>query len=78
MSNSRGSYRSTIENSMAAYDKLPPSARKALQDAVFCWAPQPIVTYWRNGRKGFKTGADIAKSVAKWDRDALAKKGLTA
>lgn len=73
MANSKGSYYSTTENSMAAYDKLPPTARKALQDAVFCWAPQPIVTRWRNGSKGYKTGADIAKTVAQWDRNKLAK-----
>lgn len=73
MSNSKGSYYSTTENSMTAYDKLPPTARRALQDAAFCWAPQPVLTRWRKGRAGYKTGADIAKTVAKWDRSKIAK-----
>ena len=38
MRNSKGTYSTTAKLTMAAYDKLPPSARKALQDAVFCWA----------------------------------------
>jgi len=67
MGNSRGSYYSKRENSLAAYDKLPPSARQALQNAAFDYAPQPIVTAWRNGRKGFKTGGEIAARVAEWD-----------
>ena len=71
MGNSKGSYRSTRENLMAAYDKLPPSARKALQDAAFNWAPQPIVTHWRRGT--FKTGEVIAAKVVDWDRDHIRK-----
>lgn len=73
MGNSRGSYYSTTENSMRAYDKLPPSARKALQDAVFSWAPQPLYTRWRDGRKGYKTGKDLAARIIEWDQKAVAK-----
>jgi hypothetical protein len=73
MGNSRGSYYSTAENKYAAYDKLPPSAKKALQDAAFDWAVQPIKTYWTQGRKGFKTGKDIAARVAEWDKKHIAK-----
>ena len=73
MGNSRGSYPTTKERTMAAYDKLPPSARKALQDALVDWAVQPIYSSWRNGRKGFKTGSDIAARVAEWDQKQLSK-----
>jgi hypothetical protein len=73
MGNSKGSYSSTKENSFAAYEKLPPSARKALQEAAFDWAPQPIKTYWTKGRKGFKTGKDIAARVAEWDAKHIAR-----
>jgi hypothetical protein len=73
MGNSKGSYRTTAENSMAAYDKLPPSARKALQDAVYCWTTQPFLTRWRNGLPGYRTGKDVAKTIAAMDRRALAE-----
>jgi len=73
MANSKGSYQTTPELTMAAYDKLPPAARKALQDAVFCWATQPILTYWNKGRRGFKTGPEIALKIQEWDRDHLRK-----
>ena len=56
---------------MAAYDKLPPSARQAFQDAVADWAVQPFLTKWRNGV--YKTGKDIAKRVQKIDRDFVSK-----
>lgn len=73
MSNGSGSYRVSDENQMKAYDKLPASARKALQDAAFNWAVPPVVTYWRNGRKGFKTGNEIAARVVEWDRKSHVK-----
>jgi hypothetical protein len=73
MSNSRGSYATTSQRTMAAYDKLPPSARKALQDAVVSWAVQPIYSRWRDGRKGYKTGSEIAARVAEWDAKQIAK-----
>jgi len=73
MGNSSGSYYTTPTLSMKAYDKLPPAARKALADAAFCWAVQPILTRWNKGRPGFKTGHDIARKVAEWDADLIAK-----
>jgi hypothetical protein len=73
MSNSSGSYRSTDQAAMRAYDKLPPAARKALADAAFNWAPQPIVTKWNRGYVGYKTGPDIARKVVEWDADRIAK-----
>jgi hypothetical protein len=69
MSNSGGSGNPTTpERTMAAYDKLPPTARRALQDAWFCWSTQPILTRWRKGVSGFKTGAEIARLIELWDR----------
>ena len=50
-SNSRGSYRTTRQNAMKAFDKLPPKARAALANAAFNWAAQPVLT---------KLGADIS------------------
>lgn len=73
MSNSQGSYCVNSVNQMKAYDKLPPSARKALQDSLCDWACPPLMTYWRNGRKGFKTGKDIAARIAEWDAKKLSK-----
>lgn len=73
MGNSSGSYYSKRENTMAAFDKLPPTARAALANAAFDWAPQPIVTQWRRGTKGMKTGQEIAAKVAEWDAKAIAR-----
>ena len=73
MGNSSGGYSTTKERTFAAYDKLPPSARLALQNAAFDWAVQPIVTYWNKGRTGFKTGKEIAARIAEWDAKHIAK-----
>jgi hypothetical protein len=73
MGNSKGNYYSTTENRMAAFDKLPKSAREALANAAFSWAPQPIVTRWKRGDRGYKTGPSIAKLIPKWDEDKHAK-----
>lgn len=72
MGNSSGSYRSTTVNSVAAFDKLPPSARHALANANFDWAPQPLVTLWRNGR--FKTGPELAAFIRRFDEEETVKK----
>jgi uncharacterized protein DUF6525 len=43
-----GNYRTTKENAMKAFDKLPPEARSALANAVEDWVPQPFLTkLWR-------------------------------
>lgn len=73
MGNSSGSYRSTPERSMAAFDRLPPTARKALREAAFNWATQPILTQFRRGVRGYVTGEQIAESISKWDRDQKIK-----
>jgi hypothetical protein len=69
MGNSRGSYRTTPRLGMAAFDKLPPSAREALHYAAFNWATQPVLTRHKRGVKGYRTGRDIAARFAAADRD---------
>lgn len=76
MANSTGSYRSTVVNLMAAYDKLPPTARAALANAAWDWATQPLLTGWRKGRPGFRTGAEIAAKIARADADETGKDAL--
>jgi hypothetical protein len=81
MINSQGSYRVTNENQMKAYDNLPPSARRALQDSAFNWACPPLVTHWRKGARGYKTGKDIAATLAQAEAKRHAKdvrRGLVA
>ncbi len=71
--NSKGSYKTTQKNMMAAFDKLPPTARAALANAAFNWAPQPIRTHWNRASKGYRNGAEIAATIARWDADKIAK-----
>ncbi len=59
---------------MRAFDKLPKSAREALANAVEDWVPQPILTRHNNQWRGYETGAEIAATIAKWDREELAKR----
>ena len=73
MRNSKGSYPTTPEKMMAAFDELPPSARKALADAVENWVSQPVLTRWRRGQRGYRNGREIAERVAEWDRKEDAK-----
>jgi tricorn protease-like protein len=67
-SNERGSYRTTRKAAMRAYDKLPPSVRRALGDAVYAWAPQPFLTLLRRGGWSPK---EIVKDIADLDREEL-------
>ena len=69
-SNSRGSYRTTPANMMRAYDKLPPTVRKALANAAFNYAPQPVLTRVR--RDGWSCGAVIGL-IRAWDRQEIEK-----
>ena len=72
--NSRGSYRTTKANMMRAFDKLPPEARAALADAVDNWVPQPILTRFRRGYAGYRDGAEIAWTLARWNAEEIAKR----
>jgi hypothetical protein len=48
-SNTSGTYRATRKNIMAAFDKLPPEVRDALNGANFPFAPQRLRTMLRRG-----------------------------
>jgi hypothetical protein len=69
-----GSYQTTPQRTMRAFDKLPKSARKALANAVADWAPQPILTEHNRQTKGHETGAEIAATIEQWNREELAKR----
>jgi hypothetical protein len=47
--NSSGSYRTTLEAFMKAYDKLPRRLRDALKYSAHDWVPQRFLTAWRQG-----------------------------
>lgn len=53
------------------YDKLPPTARKALADAVFDWSSGWIYGLWRRGE--LKTGADVAAFIAETDTTQIVR-----
>lgn len=55
------------------FDQLPPSARRALADAVFNWSSGATLNRWKRGRAGYKTGADITARVAEWDAQQIVK-----
>lgn len=72
MSNSSGSYQTTPKNTMAAYDKLPPSARAALANTAFDWASQPFLTgFERRGR--WKNGKELAAYIVNLDCTEVGK-----
>src|SRR5262245_55431785 len=73
MSNTHhGSYPTTTEAMMRAFDALPPAARKALADAIENWVPQPLLTRYRRGQ--FRAGGEIAAIIGRWDRNELVKR----
>jgi predicted Zn-dependent protease with MMP-like domain len=61
--NSAGSYRTTRELAMRAYDTLPREVRDALKEAVADFVPQPLVTDMRQGA----SIAALLKRVEGWD-----------
>jgi hypothetical protein len=52
------------------YDRLPPTARRALAEAERDWASSWLYTRWKSGAPGFKTGKDCAAKIAWADRSA--------
>jgi hypothetical protein len=48
--NSDGPYRTTHERDLKAYDNLPPGLRKAVREAVFNWAAEPVLARLRRVR----------------------------
>jgi Family of unknown function (DUF6525) len=47
------------------FDRLPPTAHRALADAVFNWSAGALHGAWRRGKHGLKTGADLAARVCR-------------
>lgn len=71
--NSKGGYRTTHENMMKAFDKLPQKAREALANAQFNYVPQVVRTRWNRQYKGYRNGTEIAATIKKWDANMIAK-----
>lgn len=72
MSNgSRGSYRTTRENVMRAFDNLPPAARIALANALDNWVAQPFLTMQR---RESRSGEYIAQWIEVCNARELAKR----
>jgi Family of unknown function (DUF6525) len=66
---STGSYSyASKDNQWKAYERLPPSVRRALQDAAFDWASYPI---WRRWNAGKVSTPELVKAIAKWDADQI-------
>lgn len=57
--NSCGSYRTTREKMMKAFDKLPPECREALANAIGNYVPQPYLTMLRRG----ESADDVIRSI---------------
>lgn len=75
MSNSKGSYQTTREQMMKAFDKLPPTLRKALADSDENWVPQILLTKWRRlpWGQGIETLAAVVRS---WDMQRRSSKSM--
>jgi len=55
------------------FDKLPPSARAALANAVFDWSSGAVFNRWKAAKRGYKTGKDVAAKILEWDAQQIAK-----
>jgi hypothetical protein len=62
--------RASKANQWAAYDRLPPSVRAALQNAAFDWAAYPI---HRDFERGVRTAKETVKAIREWDRKQITK-----
>ena len=70
---SSGSTFSGRMSDLEYFDKLPPSARKALANAAFDWASGAVYNRWKKAKPGYKTGADVASRIAEWDAKQITK-----
>jgi hypothetical protein len=70
---SSGSSFSGAHDDFWYFDKLPPTARKALANAAFDWSAGATLNRWKRGQRGYKTGAEVAARVAEWDAKQIAK-----
>lgn len=75
-SNSNFSSGSTFQGAhddLHYFDRLPPTARRALANAAFDWSAGAVLGRWKRGQRGYKTGADVAARIAEWDAKQTAK-----
>ena len=72
MKNSRGTYKTTYQLSMRAFDKCPPTIRQALAHADYSYATQPFLTAWRRGVRV----SELVKDIRQSDRRRAAQ-GIT-
>jgi hypothetical protein len=68
-----GTSSKTAKPDLWYYDRLPPTARRALANAAFDWSAGAMFNRWNKAKRGYKTGKDIADRVAQWDRNAIQK-----
>ena len=79
MSNSSaGSYKTTPERTMAAFDKLPPTIRAELAKSASDWAVEPLLTECLQEERRYPCGyrarvADICKRIRDFDLKTVAK-----
>lgn len=67
MNNGSGSYRTTPQRQMKAFDKLPKRLREYLANSNTDWATAPILTMFI--RAGWTGAVDYCiKEIAKWER----------
>jgi hypothetical protein len=62
-----GSYRTTRELKMAAFDKLPADVRQALANAAFDYVPQPILTKLKRG----SSAHSLIVLIDRWDKNRI-------
>jgi Family of unknown function (DUF6525) len=53
------------------FDKLPLTVRCALTVAAFNWSSSQIYRLWRRGGGGFRTEAEIVRSIGRWDAEEI-------
>lgn len=67
MSNGSGSYRTTPERQMKAYDKMPKRLREVVANTNTDWATAPILTMFI--KAGWVGAVDLCiKKIAEWER----------
>jgi Family of unknown function (DUF6525) len=71
MENSKGGL--GAHNDFWYFERLPPAAREALANAKFSWSSAFMYNAWKHKKTGFKTGEEIAKSIAEWDAKKISR-----
>lgn len=62
--NGYGSYKTTRDADLAAYDASPPLLRWIARNAVADWAAKPMLKHWRELEAFGIPGRDIARAMA--------------